>query len=149
MMRRIPKFLLGFLTGIALSMFVVVFLCNYLIFQRPENYYESPVLLLYVGENEPGYAEFELLNSPEYWEEMSIAAEKEAEDFLKKKGREEDVHVHCVGRAQGYKVYYSYPRATSLRNWNSQDEVETVIMDFIHASYHSDLDKILGEDSSD
>jgi hypothetical protein len=77
---------------------------------------------------------------------MSIAAEKEAEDFLKKKGREEDVHVHCVGRAQSYKVYYSYPRATSLRNWNSRDEVETLILDFIQARHMSDVMNISGKD---
>lgn len=141
-----PRFTLGFLTGIAISLMVAVFLYNYIFFPRPENFYQSPILLLHVGENEPGYAVFELLNSPEYWEEMSLAAEKEAEDFLAKKGRHEDVSVHCVGRAQSYVVYYAYPSYTSLRYLNSRDEVETVILDFIEASYMRDLNKVIGEE---
>jgi hypothetical protein len=145
-MRKIPKFLLGFLTGIALTLVIGVYICNYFLFPRPDSFYQSGTMPFYVDKDQSGYAVFELLNSREYWEEMSLAAEQEAENFLKKKGRKVDVNIHCVGRAQGYKFYYSYPRASSLRNWNSQDDVETVIRDFIHARFMNDVMKIYGKE---
>ena len=147
---KIPRFIAGILVGFVFCMTLTALAFNYIYFGYPGSSYSSPSIPFYITEDEghPQYSEYQLLNDPEYWRDLSITAENAANDYLSKEGKSGEVHVHCVGSATGFTIYYSFSGYTSLRQLLSDHKTKDIIVHTVNSSYSEHLEKIIGESTN-
>jgi hypothetical protein len=140
---KIPRFILGFVSGILLSLCALAFVWHFLFFPVADGFYESAIIPFYVDDDSPHYAAYQKLESPEYWAALSADAESIAKEYCRKNGIYSNIKVHCVGKPQSFQIYYSIVGHTSIRRLFSRHEIEAVIVEHVDSAYTLALAQIL------
>ena len=104
---KIPRFTVGVATGVLLTLLLVGFLSFFVRFPVGRGFYESAYMPFYVAEDDPNYSIYKQLESPEYWQNLSRSVELKIQKHCQDNNIQAAVSVHCLGRPQGYEIYYS------------------------------------------
>ena len=139
----------GFALGVGFCLLALWWGYHQILIPIPKSHVVSPVIPFYTTEENPHYNLYELLNGPEYWADLALEVETEANNRLNKEGLGYEVRVFCRGSATGYEVYLTFEGLASLKQMTQRKQWVDWIHDQIHEDYRKHLDPILQESDAE
>lgn len=138
-----PRFLQGVLVGSIFTIGLAFSFSLLIVIPYDYGYYKSSELLFYISEDQPGYSIYEEVSSQDYWSSVSDSTVAVGNDFLKEHDVDGVVRASCIGRPQGYELYFVINTSnTFLKPLMLKSDLEAHLVEHVNSIYRESLKKM-------